>query len=343
MKILFALVLSLMGCNASSAASVASNARNDARMNDKFIVSGASGTIGGLVVKEFLARGVPAKNLILVSRSPEKLAEYAKMGASTRYGDVDHPESLAAAYAGGTRMLMISLGIEAMGTPRPPRHKLAFDAAAKAGVKQIAYTSFMGAGEPNPQGISADHAQSEALLRATGVPWTALRYGIYGDIMLTRALKMAETGKASVPANEQKTAPVTREDCAAAAVDALLYPGHENKGYDLTGPALIGVADIAREVEVITGKPVKLEMLAPGANELEGAPMPPPGMPLPVNMPPPGNMSSTNLPPAIKDEGVPSSRVTNSVAELTRRPATGLREFLEARRDQLLAAAARRQ
>lgn len=335
MKILFALVLALAGFNVGYAADVSGNAR----MNDKFIVSGASGMLGGLVVKEFLARGVPAKNLILVSRSPEKLAEYAKMGASTRYGDVDHPESLAAAYAGGTRMLMISLGIESMGTPRPPRHKLAFDAAAKAGVKQIAYTSFMGAGDPNPKGISLDHAQSEAFLRATGVPWTALRYGIYGDILLSRALKMAETGKAAVPANEEKTAPVTREDCAAVAVAALLYPGHENKGYDVTGPALIGAADIAREVEAITGKQVKLEMVAAGTGEFEG----PPNMPPPGSVPPPANMpSSANMPTPMKDDSVPRSRVTNAVAELTKRPATGLREFLEAHRDELLAAAARR-
>lgn len=228
-------------------------------------------------------------------------------------------------------MLMISLGVEAMGTPRPPRHKLAFDAAAKAGVKQIAYTSFMGAGEPNPKGISRDHAQSEAFLRETGVPWTALRYGIYGDIMLVRALRMAETGRAAVAADEKKTAPVTREDCAAAAVDALLHPGHENKGYDLTGPALIGTADIAREVEAITGKPVKLEAAAAGTSELEGAPMPPPG-----------NLPAANMPPPIADDGVPRSRVTDAVAELTGRPATGLREFLEAHRDELLAAVARR-
>lgn len=157
--------------------------------------------------------------------------------------------------------------------------------------------------------------------------------------MLNRALRMAETGRATVAADEQKTAPITREDCAAAAVGALLYPGHENKGYDLTGPALIGAADIVREVEAITGKPVKLEKAAAGTSELEGAP----NMPPPANMPAPGNLPRANMPPPVGDDGVPRSRVTNAVAELTKRPATGLRAFLEAHRDELLAAAARRQ
>jgi hypothetical protein len=102
---------------------------------DKIIISGASGQLGELVVKELLARGVAPANLILVSRTPAKLEEFRKLGASVRFGDVDQPDSLPAAYAGGTRMLMISLG----GVPgtqlRPPRHKLAFDAAVKAGVK----------------------------------------------------------------------------------------------------------------------------------------------------------------------------------------------------------------
>ena len=88
----------------------AAGAAPGARLNDVYIISGASGQLGELAIREFLARGVPAKNLILVSRTPAELAEFARLGASTRFGDVDKPESLADAYKGGTRMLMISLG-----------------------------------------------------------------------------------------------------------------------------------------------------------------------------------------------------------------------------------------
>src|SRR5690606_41615774 len=77
---------------------------------EKIIVSGASGQVGGLVVEALLARDVPASNLILVSRSPDELAAYARMGASTRFGDFTQPESLASAYAGGDRLLLISIG-----------------------------------------------------------------------------------------------------------------------------------------------------------------------------------------------------------------------------------------
>src|SRR5688572_31796353 len=81
-----------------------------AAQGDRIIISGASGNLGGLTVDELLARGVPASRLILVSRTPEELKKYADRGASVRFGDFTQPESLPAAYAGGTRMLLISVG-----------------------------------------------------------------------------------------------------------------------------------------------------------------------------------------------------------------------------------------
>ena len=131
--------------------------------DDLIIISGASGQLGGQAVKDLLAKGVPAKNLILVSRTPEALAQYAKLGAATRFGDFAKPESLAGAYAGGTRMLLISIGGGA--GPRPIAHGHAIDAAKDAGVRQIAYTSWLGISKGDTQGIAADHVATEELLR----------------------------------------------------------------------------------------------------------------------------------------------------------------------------------
>src|SRR5882672_3162063 len=133
---LFSIVMAIacLGALAITAAPANAQAVNT---KDKIIISGASGHLGGLVVKDLLAMGVPAKNLILVSRTPDTLAEYAKMGAATRFGDFAKPESLPAAYAGGKHMLLISIGGGA--GPRPQAHKRAIDAAVAAGVKHIAY------------------------------------------------------------------------------------------------------------------------------------------------------------------------------------------------------------
>ncbi len=222
---------------------------------DKIIVSGASGNLGGLTVKELLARGVPAGNLILVSRTPEKEAEYAKMGASVRFGDFTKPDSLPAAYAGGTRMLLISVG----GTKTDPATvmlKRAIDAAKAAGVKQIAYTSYIGITRGDIEGLAANHMQTEKDLKASGVAWTMLRNSIYMDGLLRQGAQMVADGKAVIPPNESPIGYITRADCATAAAAALTTPGTENKAYDITGPELLGVREIAAAAAAVTGKPI---------------------------------------------------------------------------------------
>jgi NAD(P)H dehydrogenase (quinone) len=277
---------------------------------DKIIISGASGQLGELVVKELLARGVAPANLILVSRTPEKLEEFRKLGASVRFGDVDAPESLPAAYAGGTRMLMISLGGVPGTSLRPPRHKLAFDAAVKAGVKHIVYTSFIGA-DKGGSFLADDHQKSENFLKASGARWTILRNGVYADFQVRRAVQMVATGKATVTPDEPRSALVARADCAAAAAGALLDGRFENQAFDITGPELVNGRDVARLASEITGRAIEVVVQAASGSGVPGG------------MPP--------VPPTVSD----------AVAKLAGRPPMSLRAVLEANRAQLLAAVPR--
>jgi len=238
-----------------------------AASGEKIIISGASGNLGGLTVKELLARGVPANRLILVSRTPEEQKEYADMGASVRFGDFTKPESLPAAYAGGTRMLLISVGGDAQ-TPAAVLLKRAIDAAKAAGVKHIAYTSYVGITRGDVAGRAADHKQAEDALRASGVAWTMLRNSIYMDGLIRQAAAMVATGKAEVPPNEFPIGYITRADCAAAAAAVLTTPGHENKAYDITGPELLGVKETAAAAAAVTGK--KIDVVPAGPNGRPG-------------------------------------------------------------------------
>lgn len=273
-------------------------------MTDRIIVSGASGQLGRLVVKHLLARGVPAKDLILVSRTPEALQEFAKLGASTRFGDFSKPESLPAAFAGGTKMLLISIGFG--GGPRPEAHKHAIDAAVAAGVKQIAYTSFVAISGGDPSGIGADHYATEEILRKSGVHWTFLRNSIYQDVLVGQAAKMLAEGRAVVPANEVKLGYVTREDCASAAAAVLSTPGHDDKAYDITGSELIGQREIAAAASAVTGRSIAVADADPSA--------------------PPGRAFA----------GPAATRVSTAVKDLTGKPPMTLRQLFEAHRNALL-------
>jgi NAD(P)H dehydrogenase (quinone) len=234
---------------------------------EKIIVSGASGNLGALTVKELLARGIPANRLILVSRTPEEQKEYADLGASVRFGDFTRPESLPAAYAGGTRMLLISVGGDAE-TPAAVLLKRGIDAAKAAGVKHIAYTSYVGLTRGDLAGRAADHQQAEDALRASGVAWTMLRNSIYMDGLVRQATAMVSTGKAEVPPNEFPIGYIARADCAAAAAAVLTTPGHEGKAYDITGPELLGVQATAAAASAVTGK--KIEVVPAGPNARPG-------------------------------------------------------------------------
>src|ERR1039458_2663965 len=227
--------------------------------SDRIIVSGASGHLGQLTVEELLHRGVDPKNLILVSRTPDKLAQYAQQGSSVRYGDLYESKSLAGAPAGGTRMLLISIIPMPGATPRPEAHKAAFDAAVKAGVRHIVYTSFIAADQKSPSPFGEDHRKSEIALKASGAKWTVLRNGYYDDVFVAAAIKMAKTGRAALSPGEQPFASVTHQDCAAAAAAALLNPRlSENKTFVITGSEAWGTREIAAAVSKITGRNIEV-------------------------------------------------------------------------------------
>lgn len=275
-----------------------------AREPDRIIISGASGHLGGLTVKALLARGVPARRLILVSRTPGRLEEYVKLGAVARFGDFTQPQSLPQAYAGGKRMLLISIGRSSI--PRPVAHGHAIDAARKVGVKQIAYTSWVAISKGATTGLAVDHRATEELLRKSGVAWTFLRNSIYMEVVLPEAARMVADGKAVVPSHDYPIGYVTRENCAEAAAAVLATAGHDDKAYDITGPQLIGVRQIAATARAVTGKPIEIVAAGPGA-------------------PPPHGFGSPD-----------TAVVSTAVADLTGHPPTSLEAFFTANKEKLL-------
>jgi NAD(P)H dehydrogenase (quinone) len=220
----------------------------------KIIVTGASGNYGSMAVERLL-RHVPAEDLILISRTPGKLASFAARGAEIRRGDFDDPASLRAAFAGGERMLLIS------GTRvgrRIPQHKAAIDAAAAAGVRHIVYTSFVGIAPGNPSEAVADHAATEEMIRASGLAWTMLRDSHYADAMIVNmGPNLIRSGQWLTSTAGGREALVWRDDCIDSAVAVLRGSGHEDKVYNITGPELLSFAEIAAMLGELTGRPVQ--------------------------------------------------------------------------------------
>lgn len=224
----------------------------------KIVISGASGNFGRLATALLLQKLAPA-DLILVSRNPAQLADMAEVGCEVRHGDFDDPASLVEAFRGGDRLLLIS------GTrvgQRLPQHGAAIDAAVAVGIGHIFYTSFVGANDPtNLSEAVSDHRGTEALLKASGVAWTALRSAQYADAVTdVMAYSMVQNGVMLTVAGDGRMPFVWREDCVIAAVAALLGEGHENRGYDITGPELISYREVGALIGEFTGQDVKVQL-----------------------------------------------------------------------------------
>jgi len=224
----------------------------------KIAVSGASGQFGQSAVDKLLHSIDPA-DLILVSRSPARLADYAARGCQVRQGDFDDPAGLARAFAGADRLLLIS------GTrvgKRIPQHAAAIEAAKAAGVGHIVYTSFLGANNPdNHSEAVKDHRGTQVLLAASGLNWTAMRDAQYADAVTDVMVhSMVNDGVMLSVAGDGRMPFVWRDDCVDAAVAVLTGRGHENRGYDITGPDLVSYREVGALIGEFTGQMVRVDL-----------------------------------------------------------------------------------
>ena len=203
-------------------------------------LTGAAGNLGRLVAEQLLDRADPA-DVVLITRRPEAVADLAARGATVRAADFDAPGTLATAFDGVDRLLIISA--DTVG--QRLEGQLAAVAAAKdAGVGHVFYTSAPAPTADNPAGVIPDHLATEEALAASGLRWTSLRNNLYSEFQLPTLQQAAASGQLVTNAGAGLTAYVTRTDCAAAAAAALLLP-EPAQIYDITGPAGVSSQDLA--------------------------------------------------------------------------------------------------
>jgi NAD(P)H dehydrogenase (quinone) len=221
-------------------------------------VTGASGFFSGLTAEMLLARLSPDE-VILITRDPEGVApKLRESGAIIRAADFEQPDSLRGAFDGADRALVMSVDHNV--TPhRVEAHRAAFQAAADAGVKHIAFPSMPRVDEDHPTDTYAfEYPESEKVLEELGVDWTVLQNAPYAEGLIPRGAMAVGSGRLTSNAGDGQTAPVSHADCAAVAVSVLLDDGHAGKTYVVTGPELYTQAQLADLFAEISGKPVEL-------------------------------------------------------------------------------------
>jgi NAD(P)H dehydrogenase (quinone) len=225
---------------------------------DVFLVAGASGQLGRLVLDALVGAG--DHKVIATTRTPANLAGYAERGVTVRAADYTKPkESLVEAFRGATHMLLIST--QEVGA-RSEHHLKALDAAIEAGVRHIFYTSHSHA-DTSISPVAPEHGIMEKAIKARGVTYTVLRNFLYSENVLLALAESVATGTHYGVEGEGKVAWISRSDCAAAAAAAMLSAHeHENKTYDITGPRGYSNAELVAAVSNALGRPISYVGLA---------------------------------------------------------------------------------
>jgi NAD(P)H dehydrogenase (quinone) len=208
------------------------------------VVTGATGQLGRHVVNGLRAQGV-------------KFAAGARdtsvdLGVEVRELDYNRPETIEPALQGAEKVLLIS-GSEV--GQRVAQHTAVVEAAKKAGVRHIIYTSAPHA-DTTSLILAPEHKATEEAILASGLTYTFLRNGWYHENYVDNIKQAAATGELAGAAGDGRVASAARKDFAEAAVAVLTQPGHENKVYELTGDVAWTFAEFAEEIAKVAGRPV---------------------------------------------------------------------------------------
>jgi uncharacterized protein YbjT (DUF2867 family) len=210
------------------------------------LVIGATGTVGSEVVRQLVATGERPRALV---RDPATARQ--RLGDQVEHvvGDLDRPETIAAALAGVDRVFLLTT----QSSRQPEWERAVIGAAARAGVGQLVKLSVFRANEQSPLQVARQHGQAERVLAQSGLAATILRPVFF----MQNLLAMVHDGAIATAAGDGRVAMVDARDIAAVAVATLTGGGHAGKTYTLTGPQALSFYQVASVLSRQTGRPLR--------------------------------------------------------------------------------------
>jgi uncharacterized protein YbjT (DUF2867 family) len=216
------------------------------------VVTGVSGRVGGLVAAELARRDVPFR---AVTRNAGRVPDLG--GVEVALASYDHPAMLAEALEPGDRVFMVSM--HEPPERRLPLHRAFLDVAIERRVERIVYLSFLGA-DPGASFLHArSHGATEQMLAESGIPFTAVRNGMYADEIATW---FDADGRVTGPGGDGAVSLTYRPELAEAIVELLVEPAHDDLGVvTITAPEAVTLSELAAIASEVTGDDYRYEPL----------------------------------------------------------------------------------
>jgi NAD(P)H dehydrogenase (quinone) len=236
------------------------------------VITGASGHLGRLVVDQLLATGTPSAQIVATGRDVDKLADLAQQGVTVRQADFTDPTTLDDAFAGADTLLLVSTTTVG---ERFDNARTAIDAALRAGVSGIVYTSMVNAS--TAQMMLADaHRRTEDYLRQSGAAYVILRNGWYLENYTDQLPVISQYRTLMGSGRSGRVSAASRRDLADAAAVVLTQDGHLGATYELGGTPFT-LTELAATISDVLGVDIAYRDMpvAEYAGVLTGAGLPP--------------------------------------------------------------------
>ncbi|MBM7786759.1 NmrA family NAD(P)-binding protein [Tenggerimyces flavus] len=207
------------------------------------LVTGATGNVGGALVRQLLDRGVGVRAVV---RDPSKPLPD---GVEPAVGDLNDASSLRNAFDGVDGLFLMPGYADEIATE-----------AAKAGVRRIASLSGGSAVATNTDNpVSAYMIRTEAAVRRSGLAWTFLRPVSFMSNTLQWLPQLRAGDVVRAPFADVPIAMIDPADIALVAAEALTGDGHEGKVYALTGPEALTPAQRVAVLAEVLNRPLTFE------------------------------------------------------------------------------------
>jgi uncharacterized protein YbjT (DUF2867 family) len=214
------------------------------------LLTGATGKTGGAVAKSLAKLGIPFRAIV---RDENKAASLKPLGAELLVGNLSNREFINESLQGVSKAFLVLPNVEEQ---RAMEIQFIDACATKSGI-HLVYLSSMESVPGCTTTVTKMHVEVEEYIRNSGLTYTMIRPTFFMQLFLGSAAKIKETGNIVMPTADGNVVPTDIRDVGDVIAKVLTEGGHEKKSYDITGPELITLGEVAARFSKVLGKEIR--------------------------------------------------------------------------------------